>query len=1127
LEKEDIIQLYARHKNVIRLSRALDYTPDNQKATHFQLKNLVGSATGLSLAACYSIKATPVIVVLPDKEIAAYFFNDLINLIDKQKVVFFPASYRRLAQTEQVESLNLIDRTDVLRRFNLEPLIVVTYPDALSEKVMPPDKVDSYTLILKRGEDIAINDIVVFLADYEFQRVDFVYEPGQYAVRGGIVDIFSYANEYPYRLDFFGNEIESIRTFNIESQLSIETKEQIAIIPDIQTKHIDDGRISLLQYIPTETVIWLKDARICADRIETVFNRTNELETTTDVSTRLVTRKFFEDALQNFTTVEFGQALPLFGRIQPIEFQTTTQPNFNKDLERLGLDIIEKTYEAFNIYVFSDNKKQIKRIQHYFELEAKNDSIHFTPVNTIVHEGFVDHDLRICCYTDHEIFDRYHKFTLRKSTTVAAKEAITLRELQDLQPGDYIVHVDHGIGRFAGLEKIEINGRMQEALKLVYKDGDVLYAGIHSLHRISKYRGKDGESPNIHKLGSGAWQRLKQKTRSRVKDIASELISLYAKRKFESGFTFSADTYLQEALEASFIYEDTPDQVKTTASVKKDMEAEMPMDRLICGDVGFGKTEIAIRAAFKAVADSKQVAILVPTTILALQHYKTFSERLQSFPCKVDYISRLKNAAKQKETLQNLQDGKTDIIIGTHRIVSKDVKFKNLGLLIVDEEQKFGVTVKEKLKALRVNVDTLTLTATPIPRTLQFSLMGVRDLSVITTPPPNRHPVITELHLFNEDMIRDAINYELSRNGQVFVINNRVQNIFDVQSLINSLVPKARCAVAHGQMPGQELEEIMLDYISGDYDVLIATSIIENGLDIPNANTIIIFNAHHFGLSDLHQLRGRVGRSNRKAFCYLIAPPIDTLPTDSRRRLKAIEDFAELGSGFNIALQDLDIRGAGDLLGGEQSGFIADIGFETYHRILDEAVLELKETEFKELFEKEKAESKKALLGKLELPQDHHFVNDCQIDTDLELLFPDVYIESISERMRLYRALDSMKNEKELADFETQLNDRFGEIPKQSKELLHVVRLRWLAIELGIERITLKQQKMTLYFVSNKNSLFYQSGIFTSILNYAQKNPKKCHFKESKEKLNLIFDNVKTLEKGLGALRDIIPAQIQ
>ena len=1050
--------------------------------------------------------------ILQEKEESAFYYNDLLTCLDENSVIFFPSSYKRSIQYGHTDKGNLLLRTQGLNRMS-EPegdyLAVVTYPEALAEKVINKQKLHADTLKLHVGEKVDLEFIRDIMVNYHFELVDFVYEPGQYAMRGSIIDIFSFSAEYPYRIDFFGNEVESIRSFDIESQLSKEKFENITILPDINGFNLKESRNSLMEFNNTKPVIWIDSLALAGQKLEEI---TDALLQAKSVETTYTKSEFIRD-LTVCPSIEFGQQ-SFFPDAEQFNFNTRPQPLFQKNFTLLGDNLKLLISQNYQTFILSENPKQIERLRDIFR--DTHQGIPFNGLQQIIHEGFIDDYLKICCYTDHQIFDRYHKYRLQKY--FSAQASVSLRELKDLKPGDYVVHIDHGIGRFGGLEKITINNRLQEAIKLVYRDNDVLYVNIHSLHRISKYKGKDDTEPKIYKLGTGTWQKLKESTKKKVKDIAKDLISLYAKRKAQKGFGFSADTYLQEELEASFIYEDTPDQVKTTASVKTDMESKIPMDRLICGDVGFGKTEVAIRAAFKAVADSKQVAILVPTTILALQHYNTFRDRLKEFPCHVEHISRLKKTAAQKRILTALKEGKVDILIGTHRLLGKDVHFKDLGLLIIDEEQKFGVSAKEKLKRLKINVDTLTMTATPIPRTLQFSLMGARDLSVINTPPPNRHPIITELHTFNESIIQEGINYEVSRGGQVFFIHNRIQNISEIDRLIKKLCPNVRVAVGHGQMEGSKLEEIMIDFINGDYDVLVATAIIESGLDIPNANTIFINNSHHFGLSDLHQLRGRVGRSNKRAFCYLIAPPISLLTPEARRRLKAIEEFSELGSGFNIALQDLDIRGAGNMLGAEQSGFIADIGFEAYNRILNEALQELKENEFRDLY---------ASTTQQSIISSYKYTSDCTIDTDLDIHFPESYINSISERIRLYRQLDSITSEEDLAEFTSNLIDRFGPIPEPAMALLRVVRLRWLAEQLGFEKLTIRNDKLIAYFVSDQNSSFYESETFTNILNFVQKNPTLFRMKEGNNKLTLIRDQVGGISNIYNLLMQIMDNQVQ
>ncbi|MEA3316367.1 MAG: transcription-repair coupling factor, partial [Bacteroidota bacterium] len=1036
MKLSEINNLVTKHNLYSRFTTLLQNN-DSQKIDIY-LKGMKGSFKSIFVSnICKGNKKTN-IIILPDKELAAYFFNDFNTLQPKSSVYFFPTSYKRSAIYGQEDPENIILRTDVLNKISSnQDISIITYPEALSEKVIDKSELIKSTLNISKGEELSIEFISEVLDEYKFELVDFVYEPGQYSIRGSIVDIFSFANDFPYRIDFFGDEIESIRSFKIEDQLSKEKFEKIAIIPNINeiSESEEQTTISFFDFIPTKTIIWAENFDFTKEKIIEIYSKISNKK-------NVISETELNNSLSKYSLVEFSEKAFLDADYT-LEFNTLHQPSFNKNFTLLAKDIANNSEKGFSTYILSNNSKQLERLDSIFE--KIDTSIKYAPITEVLHEGFIDNDLKICCYTDHQIFGRYHKFRLKSN--FAKKESFSIKELNKLHLGDYVVHTDHGIGKFGGLAPIEVNGKKQESIKLIYKDEDILFVSIHSLHKISKYKGKDSTPPKIYKLGTGAWQKLKNNTKKKVKDIAKDLIQLYAKRKNKEGISFSPDTYLQKELESSFIYEDTPDQLKSTASIKEDMESRTPMDRLICGDVGFGKTELAIRAAFKAVTDSKQVAILVPTTILALQHYQTFKDRLADFPCTIEYISRLKSRKQQNEAIKKLSEGNIDIIIGTHRLVGKDINFKNLGLLIIDEEQKFGVSVKEKLKQFKINIDTLTLTATPIPRTLQFSMMGARDLSIINTPPPNRYPILTELHTFNEDIIKEAIEYEFQRNGQIFFIHNRVQNILEIEHLINRICPDARTIVAHGQMEGKKLEKIMLDFIEFEYDILIATTIIESGLDIPNANTIIINNAQNFGLSDLHQLRGRVGRSNKKAFCYLIAPPLTSVSTEARRRLKAIEEFSALGSGFNIAMQDLDIRGAGNLLGGEQSGFITDIGFETYHKILNEALQELKEEDFKNVYEKEHEKNKAIQIS------NQKFITDCQIDTDMEILFPETYISNVSERIKLYRQLDNIEDIAILNDFENELIDRFGEIPKETMNLIKVSRIRSMAEKLCITRI--------------------------------------------------------------------------
>ncbi|GET20987.1 transcription-repair coupling factor [Prolixibacter denitrificans] len=1114
MKREQLIDFYAQHPGVQALAGQLA-TPFGQK---LHAKGLNGSAPSVAMAALFQKKPFGALMLLSDREEAAYFYDDLQTLGLEEHVLFFPSSYKRSVQYEKIESENIILRTDVLNQLveAEERFIVVSYPEAVMEKVISGKGLEKHTLTVRVGEKLSISFVNEVLFEYGFERVDFVYEPGQYSIRGSIVDIFSFAHEDPYRIDFFGDEVETIRTFDIENQISKDALKKISIIPNIQEGLQEEERISFFEFLKDDTLLITDDLRFSAERMTEMYKSAREknLETDLLVDDLVISGNALLERAEALTCIEIGPKAHF--KSEEIPFHIKPQPVFNKNFNLLGDNLRENSQLGYINIILSSSEKQVERLHAIFE--DKGDPQEFDHLPFALKEGFIDHDLKLCCYTDHQIFERYHRFKLRSKKS--ARQAITLKELAKLHPGDYVVHVDHGIGKFAGLVRTEEDGKTQEAIRLIYRDNDSLLVSIHSLHRISKYKGKDGTEPKINKLGTAAWQNLKNKTKKKVKDIARELIGLYAHRKAEDGFAFARDSYLQQELEASFIYEDTPDQLKATVATKEDMEKTMPMDRLICGDVGFGKTEVAIRAAFKAVTDSKQVAVLVPTTILAFQHFKTFNERLSDFPCRIEYISRLRKPAEVRHILKEVAEGKVDIVIGTHRLVGKDVKFKDLGLLVIDEEQKFGVSVKEKLKHLKVNVDTLTLTATPIPRTLQFSLMGARDLSIINTPPPNRFPINTEVHGFNEDIIREAITYEVARGGQVFFINNRVQNIYEVEALIKRIVPGVRTVVGHGQMEGSQLEKVMLDFINGEFDVLIATTIIESGLDIPNANTIIINQAHNFGLSELHQLRGRVGRSNKKAFCYLLAPPMTSMTPEARRRLQAIEEFSDLGSGFSIAMQDLDIRGAGNLLGAEQSGFIADIGFETYHRILNEAIQELKHEEFQQLYKEE--ESREANEAFLNL----RFVNDCQVDTDLELLFPESYISSISERMLLYRELDNIEDNDALEQFRAQLIDRFGKLPDSTIELLEVVRLRWTAIELNLEKIILKNKKMICYFPSDQQSPFYQTGLFGNILQWLQTHPKKCRIKESKGKLSIIFSEVTSIQHAVTLLSEIAESVI-
>lgn len=1085
------------------------------------IQGTVGSATAVITSALCELLGGQHLIVLRNKEAAAYFYNDLEEMFaergtdyNKKRVLFYPASYKRPYEPEKPDNTYILSRTEVLSRIAVSQkrTIVVSYPEALCEKVVTRRQLAKFSIKLKTAEKISLDFVSDLLLEYNFERVDFVIEPGQFSIRGGILDVFSFSNDHPYRIEFFGDEVETIRTFDPMNQLSISQLNHIQLLPNIQDRFITEEHETLLHYFSDDLNVWLDEAAQFSDRIDAEYDRAVSafeklgLEEESKKPGQLFSRgEVLFKHLNELKTIEFGKK-SLLNATFIAEFNCKPQPSFNKNFNLLLDDLKQKSHDRFQIYFLSESSKQLNRITEILhDLQADKNETSLISFQSVIHSlesGFIDHDLRLCCYTDHQVFERYHKYHIRES--FASKEALTIKQLNDLQVGDFVSHIDHGIGRFAGMEIIDNNGKQQEAIRLIYQNNDILYVSIHSLHRISKYSGKDGAEPSLNKLGSNTWNKLKSRAKSRVKDIARDLIKLYAERKASQGFRFLPDTYLQTELEASFIYEDTPDQLKATHDVKADMESESPMDRLVCGDVGFGKTEIAVRAAFKAVTDSKQVAVLVPTTILALQHYKTFSERLSEFPARVDYMNRFKSAKQQKETLNDLKAGKIDILIGTHRLISQDVEFKDLGLLIIDEEQKFGVSAKEKLKKIKANVDTLTLTATPIPRTLQFSMMGARDLSIINTPPPNRYPVQTEIRSFNREAITEAIQFEINRGGQVFFVHNRVQNIIEMQGMLLKFVPGIRIGVAHGQMEGHHLEKVMLDFIEGYYDVLLATTIIESGLDISNANTIIINDAQNFGLADLHQLRGRVGRSNKKAFCYLLAPPLATLPNEAQKRLRAINEFADLGSGFNISLRDLDIRGAGNLLGGEQSGFISEIGYEMFHKILDEAIIELKETEFSDLFPGMKPDK---------------YVRDCVIESDLEVLLPSEYIDSSVERISLYTELDNIQSEDDLGAYTERLIDRFGPIPKQAFDLLNTIRLRWISRELGFEKLVLRNKSLIAYFIADQSSAYFQTNQFMQILKFAQTNQNRCKLKETTEKLMLMVKEVPTVNSALDYLR--------
>lgn len=1111
----DLLEKYNKSPRLFQLADRLSFT----RPEKIYLKNLQGSSAEFVLSTIFGrpdCERLNHLVVLNDAEEAAYFHNTVENLTSALDLFYFPSSYKNRKNFKLLNSSHVMLRTEALTRLSKggNRKIIITHPEALFEKVVLPSTLSENIISIKTNDNLNVEGLLELFVMYGFKRTDFVYEPGQFALRGGILDIYSFGNEKPYRVELFGNEVDSIRIFDPESQLSERRLVQVNIIPNVETQFDSGEKVSLMKFLPENTTVWLKDWDVIKEKIATqeedlqsffsllesgfsfqTGDEEDETKVVKEVSADdFVKAETVEKEIAERTIVEFGYK-PHFATTE-IEFETKSQPSFNRQFKLLVQDLKGHEAAKYSIYIFAEQAQQLERLHHIFS--DQNSDIAFTPVATSIHEGFIDHDLKIVCYTDHQIFQRYHKYRVKQAYNKS--KALTLKTLRELQPGDFVTHIDHGVGIYSGLQKIEVNGKIQEAVRIRYKDSDLLYVNINSLHKISKYTGKEGTAPKINKLGSDAWNKLKEKTKTKVKEIAFDLIKLYAQRKAQQGFAFSTDTYLQHELEASFIYEDTPDQSKATADVKKDMESASPMDRLVCGDVGFGKTEVAVRAAFKAVVDGKQAAILVPTTILAFQHYQTLNERLKEFPVTVDYVNRFKSSKEKKETLKKLEEGKIDIIVGTHALLGKDVKFKDLGLMIIDEEQKFGVAHKEKLKLLRTNVDCLTLTATPIPRTLQFSLMGARDLSIINTPPPNRQPIQTEIRTFNPDFIRDAIYYETERGGQVFFIHNRVQGLSEMAAMIQNLCPDLSIGFAHGQLEGNELESRILDFIEGKYDVLVCTNIVESGVDIPNVNTIIINNAHHFGLSDLHQLRGRVGRSNKKAFCYLLAPPMSSLPTDSRKRLQTLEQFSDLGSGFQIAMRDLDIRGAGNMLGGDQTGFMAEIGFDMYQKILDESIRELKRTEFKNLF-------------KEEISKQDDFVTDCTIDTDLEILIPDDYVESVTERLSLYTRLDNCENEAELEEFHNELIDRFGPMPSSVEDLFTTIRCRWIAVDLGFEKITLKNNTLRCYFINKPDSPYFESEKFKDILSYLQTGTNKARLKQIGTNFFLIADDMQNMQQ--------------
>ena len=1084
------------------------------------LKENKGSFLNVMLASLQAKNAICQLIIANDKEDAAYIYNDIQNLLGETKALYYPSSSTQPYQASRTQNANIVQRAEVLSELNNnKKKLIISYPEALHEKIITKKELSKNSHTIKVGDTLSMDFLIEVLFEYEFSREQFVIEPGQFAVRGGLMDVWSYSYDKPFRIDFFGDEIDSIRSFDPADQLSKASYNNINIVPNIKEIVVQEEKTSLIEYIGPSSVIWIRDVQFTLDKVEDNYQKTIDAWCKIKKNTLqlppnelYINKNGLIKSLEKSKVIEFG-GKDFYKNSEVLEFDVMRQPNFNKNFQLLIEDLKQKAAEKYEINIISDNTKQIDRIRKIlddYELEGQliGKNIKFSPRYFTLHEGFIDQTTKTVVYTDHQIFDRYHRFRIKDSLK-KSNQSLTIKELTGLQKGDYVTHIDYGIGVFDGLEIINQGEKKTESIRLLYKDKDVLYVGIQSLHRIAKYSGKEGKIPLLNKLGTSTWKTKKANTKKKVKKIAYDLIKLYAKRKATTGFSYSEDSYIQTELEASFIFEDTPDQVTSTAAVKRDMEKPFPMDRLICGDVGFGKTEIAVRAAFKAAVDGKQVAVLVPTTILAFQHHQTFSKRLKDYPVTVDYINRFRSTKQQKDTLKKLEEGKIDIIIGTHRLAGKDVKYNDLGLLIIDEEQKFGVSVKDKLKTLKANLDTLTLTATPIPRTLQFSLLGARDLSVINTPPPNRYPVETSVTGFNEEVLRDAVSYELARNGQVYFIHNRVENIKEVAGTIQRLVPNAKIRVGHGQMDGKKLESIMMDFMHGDFDVLVATTIIESGLDIPNANTIIINQAQNFGLSDLHQMRGRVGRSNKKAFCYLVAPPQSTLTPEARKRLRALEEFGDLGSGFNIAMRDLDIRGAGDMLGAEQSGFISDIGYDTYQKILDEAIQELKEGEFKELYAEELKEENRI------------FVKDCVIETDMEILMPTTYVNAVDERLRLYKQLNDLKTEEDLQIFSKNLRDRFGELPHQTQELISIMRLKWLAQKIGFEKLYLKNRILRGYFISNPESNYFQTEKFGKILLFVQKNLTTCKMKEIKGKLTITFNKISSIEEAFETLKKL------
>ena len=1138
---QELEKVYAKLPQVSALAQAME----KSSAKKIFLEGLLGSSAPMLFGSLSSKCKNPLLFILQDAEEAGYFYHDLMQLMGSRNVLFFPSSYRRAIKYAQRDAASEILRTEVMARMG-ESLYVVTYPEAVAELVVSKKSLDARTLVLEKDQTIAVADIEKTLREFGFREVDYVYEPGQFALRGSILDVYSFSCEYPYRIDFFGEDIDSIRTFEVEDQLSREQRDKIEIVPELVT--VDD-KVSFLSFVPKNTILVTKDYHYVRDAIDRVYQegfssqaRMEQMEQATEMERREIERlmhkesqlitgaQFMADA-DTFRRIEFGHRPSVLPDATQ-RFNITVQPLFHKNFDLLKQAFESYQQKGYQIYILADSQKQNERLKEILDSLSSDDNPPvFTPVDKTLHEGFVDDDLRVCFFTDHQIFDRFHKYNLKSDKARSGKMALTLKEIQQFEVGDFVVHVDHGVGKFGGLVRMPQGDGYQEMIKILYNGGGSIYVSIHSLYKVSKYKSQDnGEPPRLSTLGTGQWERLKERTKKHIKDIARDLIKLYAKRRREKGFAFSADSYLQHELEASFIYEDTPDQLKATLDVKQDMERARPMDRLVCGDVGFGKTEVAVRAAFKAACDGKQVAVLVPTTVLAYQHFRTFSSRLKDMPVRVDYLTRARSAKQTTQVLKDLAEGKIDVIIGTHKLIGKTVKFKDLGLLIIDEEQKFGVSTKEKLRQMKSNVDTLTMSATPIPRTLQFSLVGARDLSVIQTPPPNRYPIQTEIHTFGAEIITDAINFEMSRNGQVYFVNNRISDLTHIAEMIHKYIPDARIAIGHGQMKPEDLEKIVLDFSNYDYDVLLSTTIVENGIDIPNANTIIINGAHNFGLSDLHQMRGRVGRGNRKAFCYLLAPPLAALNPESRRRLEALENFSDLGSGINIAMQDLDIRGAGNLLGSEQSGFISDLGYETYRKILNQAMAELRNEEPEFSTADSVADSSQpGPSGSRRISSasgNIAFVDDCALESDIEMYFPDQYVPNDSERMLLYRELDNLANRNDLdvalEAYRSRLRDRFGEIPEVAEELIRVVPLRAYGKLLGIEKIMLKQQKMYLYFVSNPNSPYYQSDVFGRVLEFMTRNVRQCNLRETNGKRSMVVSEISSVDAALTICRLIL-----